>query len=225
MRLGRAIETALKGQPSECEACYGSGQPGSQAWLDWLDESQDDEPDRRPPPTKCPDCQGTGHNLSGYLPPVEVNPQLLRRMTEEEGGFYDEDMAPWLVSLGDAPGGALASASGTASEQAGALELLGPDGVDARTRVTPRGEHGDEDMLMVWCESSAKPSPWRAPDGTLRHDRRMDLGVALDRLPRWRRGELLHARQRRERATRRQVEDLVESVAEATDMPARLFLR
>ncbi len=76
-RLGRRVLEVLEGQPDECESCGGSGESESSivealtaavgvSGTITLTGSGDDVI------VSCPDCHGTGANLRGRLPPVEM---------------------------------------------------------------------------------------------------------------------------------------------------------
>jgi hypothetical protein len=193
-KLGRDLLEALEGQPSECQA-----DECSEGLLPYDGEGEfcGFGP--------CPDCHGTGHNLRGVLPAVEVSVQLVRRLHEDEGGLYSDSTARWIAEMGEHPSRALATHGTTAAEQAEALELLGPDGVDARTRVVPRGEHrrdvgvGPRAVDIVTLDQSIIArgwEPWTSPRFWTYDGKR----TRRELLPRWRRGELRHAAQRRERA-------------------------
>lgn len=167
-KLGRAVLRALEGQPSECQ------NPKCEAGQRTYSVGG---------PVECSICHGTGHNLRGCLPEVEPSPQLRRRMTEGEGGFFDDTMAAWLTRLqGDQDYGC-------------ALELLGPRGVDDRTRVTSRGEHRHRRVIHDGSAADVRISSRVLDPHSQLPDERW-------RLPRWRRGELRHAQQRQERRRR-----------------------
>ena len=84
VRMGKRLLEALEGQPSEC---HGS------ACVLW----------RGTPWVDCPDCKGTGHNLRGYLPPIDVSPQL-RRRSLDAGGETNETWLGIIPSLDAAQG-------------------------------------------------------------------------------------------------------------------------
>jgi hypothetical protein len=123
-------------------------------------------------PEDCPSCHGTGHNLRGVVPPIEWSPQIRNRHQDALFGWGADEHSSWLSELsGD--------------------ELLAP--VGPYRRVVPRGEH-----------RAVRPATIEA-NWTL-EERINALGWgevaclhAYPRAPRWRRGELRHADQRRNR--------------------------
>jgi hypothetical protein len=190
-RVGMRLLEALEGQPDECQGCEGTkrqhwanvepklGGPWALAWVPG---------DARDVPARdCPDCHGTGHNLRGVLPEVEHSPQLRRRIREIYVYRSSNHGRCWLDTLDVHPGYGV-------------------------TRVVPRGEHR--------CRNATEPGGWVgsrsrriervrvtgyremrwAPQSSMPSDPRARARWASSRMPRWRRGELLHAQQRRERA-------------------------
>lgn len=154
----------------------------------------------------CPDCQGTGHNLAGYLPEPEVSPQLRRKRADQgmDADGVRSTSDTWLdTELGQwAPGWGLFRVAPSRCAQVHTPDDLerGEKGLTHRTRVTPRGEHRH---TGAW--PSAAEAHRRAPKGS---EQRRD---ALDRLiserlwdcysspdfglhwPRWRRGAVIRA--------------------------------
>lgn len=173
-RLGQHILDAIEGQPSSCQACE-----GNPPWYGSGPSSKQ----------RCDACNQSGHNLRGYLPEPEVSPQLRRRIADgwalSEGELWDGE-PNWLHDL--------------------ALE----HGVSSRrTRVTPRGEHRevdpDDPIAMaqdLYEHATQDPHGFHTASRTPPpHDAHI-RAYYLRRLPRWRRGELKHAQQRREREAR-----------------------
>jgi hypothetical protein len=166
-RVGRRLLAALEGQPDECLGwCWsGDSSPGAV------------------PVKDCPDCHGTGHNLRGVMPEVEVTPAMMAKCAEawplesQTGGA----LQPWARALGIT----------RAAVDAWALaRMRSPGKPHTSTRVVPRGEHresGDEARRCL---------DWTPQPGENAADRNT---YAWRCTPRWRRGELFHDKQRRER--------------------------
>jgi hypothetical protein len=175
-RLGRDLLAALEGQPSECQArgCHGgrlNSEPLIQVTHDAL------------PP--CPDCHGTGHNLRGVLPAVEVPAARRRKGYEARRGQVRPEtpqLAQWCQDLYEAGRdfGWTYLAPHRADRQHG-------EDRTTETRVVPRGEHRTKTLL--------------GGGGLYPHERYSAERVeAL--LPRWRRGEIEHDRKQAERRLR-----------------------
>jgi len=122
--------------------------------------------------SSCPDCHGTGHNLAGVLPGLEWSAQVRRKT-----------------------GDALWANWGTGKPCAGWISGMPYSTWD--TRTVPRGEHRKcprSERTAIGVELRDQQRGW------------MRTGYAADgvspvedrsRWPRWRRGELRHAEQRR----------------------------
>jgi hypothetical protein len=180
VRLGRRLLAALEGQPSECQRCEGRAWTGS-AWQV--------PPSQRP----CPDCHGTGHNLHGVLPPVRDSEQAVVkaadafRTASRDSRGRSELVAAWQGEV--------------INRDRRRINLA----MSKPTRVVPRGEHRNEQrMLGAWLPGRNVAHRLR-PNLDGRIESRMSLnGFRNDfcdhaKLPRWRRGELKHAEQRRAR--------------------------
>lgn len=224
-RLGQHILDAIEGQPSECQRCHGKPHTvisdiTRQALGRFATRAEAERAYRKGLAGEplyslsflgeCPDCQGTGHNLAGYLPKPEASPRLRRKRADQgmDADGVRSTSDTWLdTELGQwSPGWGLFRVAPNEGAQVHTPDDLeqGTNGLTHRTRVTPRGEHRH---TGAW--PSAAEAHRRAPKGgELRRD-------ALDRLiserlwdcysspdfglhwPRWRRGELKHAQQRR----------------------------
>jgi hypothetical protein len=116
VKRGQWLLDALEGQPSECQGKHG-----------YVSHTSVHYRTSHTAPEPCPDCRGTGHNLAGVLPRVEVDsPQLRRRYFDSGEG---EDGRSWLRMV--------------PSIDAGAGQMLTVSGPTKQTRVVPRGEHLD----------------------------------------------------------------------------------
>lgn len=240
-RLGHRLLSALEGQPSECQRPYCEfgvtqdddgyvrARPGkgyvrcetpAPAGVPSDDFGADhDGADVRL--IRCPTCRGTGHNLSGVLPPVVDSEAAIATVAD---ALAVEFLDPFggRVGLCDWQ----REVYNRNRERVEALARADENG-NPRTRVVPRGEHrtGDDpneppgaitgiradidtqgyeagDMVRVRGYGYGR---W-APRSTQRL-RRSSYAAQADGkgspeslMPRWRRGELLHAEQRRERA-------------------------
>jgi hypothetical protein len=124
---------------------------------------------------KCPDCHGTGHNLAGVLPPVEWSPAVRRKVADGYARPLDAPDQSWDERLADE------------------LSESRPGFAGLATRVVPRGEHHDESEVgeRGWAPPSTVSDRWYSGDEMV--EPRGSL------VPRWRRGELKHAEQRRVR--------------------------
>ena len=189
-RMGQRLLDAIAGQTSECQDCGGCGWE----WLEYVEEPDypGAPPSSQDARTDCHDCHGTGHNLAGVLPGLVWSAQDRRRWSE----------------------------AGPSSEFT-AAQRVGPALFDqvcdfGPTRTVPRGEHRK-------C-----PRSERAAIGVeLRDQQRgwMRTGYAADgvspvedrsRWPRWRRGELRHDEQRRQREVMRSLEHAHELASTST---------
>lgn len=159
----------------------------------------------------CPDCQGTGHNLRGILPPLEWSPAVRRAVVDHVQALHDgasENLPSWKIELGRR------AASPGQRVLSGALKLT-IAGWNERTRVTPRGRHVLQpdtgptgvklrDQLRganVWHANAAPESPMQVhPPQAARHDAHV-RDWKRSKFPRWRRGELRRALQRWETST------------------------
>lgn len=204
-RLGRRLLAALEGQPSECRA-FGCmrGQE--------LFEGSDGVDHVR----ACPTCRGTGHNLGGVLPAVGDSEATIIAVADAIRTLAGR------VTAEDARRAALATLSPSQHE----VYLRSTEQVEARlasrTRAVARGQHrtasSDEppgaitgmrvdiatqgyqvgDLIRVQGYGVGR---W-APRSTERA--RREAGKQReDLMPHWRRGELRHSEQRRERECRR----------------------
>jgi hypothetical protein len=149
------------------------------------------EPTR--PPTTCEACHGTGHNLSGALPAVEWSPALLRKLEDMREGDGLPEASDWVDRLIAAGGEALSSARVAWSER------------HPQTRVVPRGEH-----VRSWILVLNRTTTRILPDDD-DHAAHVHTWLLRRELPRWRRGELKHSEQRRERARRQAMETIAQS--------------
>ena len=174
-RMGQRLLDAIAGQPSECQRCDGV------LPAEWIRKG------------RCGLCHGTGHNLRGVLPGLVWSAQARRKGWEATRGAGDSDgrermpLMRMLYEAGREHGWAYM-----------APHRANPSGEDwtVATRTVPRGEH--RDLCMI--EAGTRPSTlderitdrgmleWTAPE-------RGSRGPTL--APRWRRGELQHAEQRR----------------------------
>ena len=121
----------------------------------------------------CPDCHGTGHNLHGVLPPAEWSMQVRRKVNDAVAIPRNASR----LRSNDVEVGNDGWTHGV-SEQ---CNWSGP------TRVVPRGEH----RRAVDRVDNRGWYPKKTP-----------IVRALSLLPRWRRGEIKHAEQRRTRPRR-----------------------
>ena len=142
------------------------------------------------------ECHGTGHNLRGVLPPLVLSAQLQRRVVDAYQGAAAGGEC-WTQQLFDtAP---------VFEHDAGGSYWTGArcaDGVSlAMTRTVPRGEHRQPltGLVAVRLMSALRRAGRELPSVDLRINGRGDDFADLvdSRLPRWRRGELRHAEQRR----------------------------
>jgi hypothetical protein len=155
----------------------------------------------------CTICNGTGHNLRGVLSPV-VSPAIRRKVADATAQLDHAqrwDGTCWVDTM----------AKMMPFGWARLLQAMPGDKepeLHAQWRVVPRGEHRD---LTQTGDSSLYP-----------HDRyATDQVDAM--LPRWRRGELRHAQQRRERERAvRSDSDIVRAAEEyiATDQGRSMAL-
>jgi hypothetical protein len=179
-RLGRRLLAAIEGQPSGCQGCGGSG-------LGFYEDS------RRHAREECPDCHGTGHNLHGVLPPAQDSEQAVVkaadafRTASRDSRGRSELVAAWQGEV--------------INRDRRRINLA----MSKPTRVVPRGEHRNEQrMLGAWLPGRNVAHRLR-PNLDGRIESRMSLnGFRNDfcdhaKLPRWRRGEIKHAEQRRAR--------------------------
>jgi len=198
-RIGLRLFAALEGQPSECQAgcdegrvwadgvrCrYESESDAQEAVQRWEQYGQrglvGEDPGRllgwhatSSQRADCPDCHGTGHNLHGVLPPVRDSEHVIR------------SVADGLAATLRAGSGQLLS-----SHQADVYDR-NRERIDAGmvTRVVPRGEHRHRRAQSESLDERITER-WRSPTST--------IAFNTTRLPRWRRGELKHAEQRRDR--------------------------
>lgn len=178
VRLGRRLLAALEGQPSECQRCEGVEQ--------WAKVHPSVEPLHRDHAGRllgCPDCRGTGHNLAGVLPPVAYPAVAIAKAMD---GYRVPDLEDEPAA--DSPRGRTRAAQ----REVMSARLLTDSRNSERladTRVVPRGQHRNLDGHR---DSDAFMSGgWTLPaKGDLQPD---------EHLPRWRRGEIKHAEQRRRR--------------------------
>jgi hypothetical protein len=112
-RTGAKLLAMLGDQPDDCPECYGYGDVDDLC---------------------CPDCEGTGSNLGGYLPEVQASPAAWRRCSDS--GHYRKDTdAGWLDNF---------------------EPLRDPSpSMHRPTRVAPRGEQETLDQLQVRVASRA----------------------------------------------------------------------
>lgn len=235
VRLGRRLLAAIEGQPSECQRCIGL-----------LAESPEGHVYRRggTPSTsgvyyvhslKCPcgrsenetialkadcrACHGSGHNLAGTLPPVEVSPhrRCRARDTINAQNARPARHGPLPQRIADAyeagreSGWTLRTELDAIDDRDRPLAWLAF--VDRRVarglpiggvvpvqriaaRVVPRGQHRrvSSNPEGQSLDERINAKYW-APVGRSERDK--------SHLPRWRRGELRHSEQRRERERRR----------------------
>lgn len=201
IRQGRRLLAAIEGQPSECRRClsngYVLGRPG--AGDEWI-------PDMTR--TQCPDCHGTGHNLSGTLPQVEHSAAARRKGRDgaEAAGDHNRQRAESTQTLYEA------GRDHGWTYLAPHRENESGEDWTTWTRTRPRGEHRHSAP-----DTGPNGRPLRdivmgehvVTQATIRLEDEHDLADAhvraylLTRLPRWRRGELRHSEQRRKRERRR----------------------
>ena len=181
-RLGQHILDALEGQPGGCQAdgC-------ERGHLEWGGEIN----------PVCLACNGSGHNLRGTLPPIEWSPAVVVAVADcirHDSPPRPRSSPRWTWVLYHEHEGLRARVDA----------LVDPGRTVCRTRVCPRGEH-------------RRHVPDIGPNGRKLHDIHMgehEVTIALvqsdqhdahirarrySRLPRWRRGELEHARTRSQR--------------------------
>ena len=209
-RMGQRLLDAIAGQPSECQAGCTFINPTVRAGSKYsrLPKSRLYRVDpvsaaSTSLPTAhsswiCPDCHGTGHNLAGVLPGLVWSAAVTRRYIDADN--TGQMRGGWLADLGTIKEmSALRFRSATRTVPRGEHR----DGVNAsdwhpcgahvlRGRMADRLAHGQRDGL-------ASPIHWRlrlqgppAPDGA-----EPALLTRRNLEPRWRRGELRHAEQRR----------------------------
>lgn len=205
---------SAEAQPSKCDRCKGLGRTPTRAdikaGLGKPGMAVAYDATGCPVSVSCGPCRGTGHNLAGALPPIECSPAVHRKIHDSHLGHgFDAHPEAWTY--------------GRDSE--GTLLSPHPDGADTRTRVVPRGEHRMADDpneppgAFVGMRADVAGQGYEvgdrirvrgygygrwAPRSTVR-DRRAWVahvggkGPPESLMPRWRRGELRHAEQRRER--------------------------
>lgn len=170
-RRGRLILAALEDQPDKCEACNGSGL----CTLSMLSRPHAKD-------HSCLRCNGSGHNLRGFLPPVEW-PSVVRRKVADSA-HYSHGPGSWASEL--------------------AHEML-PDlspSMMRPTRVVARGEHRGIEGSMTSNGREVGgfgPYRWCPESNGVRFSETHGYSRLLSFAPRWRRGEIKHAEQRRER--------------------------
>ena len=120
--LGLRILGELEGQPDACQACKGEDSLrrfevegryeltdtlnalSAMGWITSNDGGRHGE-------ARCRSCRGSGHNLRGYLPPVEWSAPVRRKVADASRAVqhYDVRLAPWMrmvaESIGDSPSG------------------------------------------------------------------------------------------------------------------------
>jgi hypothetical protein len=146
---------------------------------------------------RCPDCQGTSHNLRGTLPPLEWSPAVRRAVVDHVQALHDgasENLPSWKTELGRR------AASPGQRVLSGALKLT-IAGWNERTRVTPRGRYVLQpdtgptgvklrDQLRganVWRANAASESPMQVhPPQAPHHDAHV-RDWKRSKFPRWRR--------------------------------------
>lgn len=199
VRLARRVLAALGGQPSECNGCDGKAKR-------WAPRSG---------PVPCPDCRGTGHNLRGTLPPLRPTPPLRRRRADqgldEDGVRVDETWLDDPALVGEmAPGWALLSKPMRESsvgldrlfrierELAEGKELAERETIAwPETRVVPRGEHRPMETAHGASLDARITARGLRRDGFPKRGCPPEVcSEQYPRRPRWRRGELRHAKLR-----------------------------
>lgn len=188
IRRGRRLLAALEGQPSECQSRCRDGR-------DWSQNT-------------CMTCRGTGHNLAGALPAVVDSEASVWRAADSydaslrrqnpRGGITDRqrEILQRAQASGRWPDGAAGPVFRTTLTS-------GRDVVRHGARVGFRGQHRREAMTEPDQERGASITRqlWaRAWGGYASHVMAWQF---MRTVPRWRRGELLHAEQRRAREERR----------------------
>jgi len=154
----------------------------------------------------CPDCNGTGRNLAGVLPGLEWSAQDVRKATDG-AGTHGRGVPPWQADV---------YAAGERRMRACTRMVNGANVLDGRTRTVPRGEHRDIVNARDWegldrrgfsidgCwpfdiarwVRIGEPIPYTL-DQRINWRGRGRPGPMCSWMPRWRRGELRHAEQRR----------------------------
>ena len=209
-KVARRLLAATEGQPSKCPTpeCH------SGRWLsaEAIDRRARGQPCH--PAEDCPDCKGTGHNLRGTLPPIEWSPAIVVAVADCIRHDSPPNPGPrhrwtWLAY------------GGHASLRARVDMLVNPGRTSCHTRVCPRGWH--RAIIFIQCPRGASQEyrghtricrgwplvAWlgRLSSGGMgphRHDAHVHAWRSWT-LPRWRRGELKHARRQREQTAARKV--------------------
>lgn len=190
-RMGQRLLDALAGQPSECVRCTGNSAGHGRLWVSARDGNGTRD---------CPDCRGTGRNLAGVLPGLEWSPAVRRKVSD---------------SVHAAQGAGLFGAELSADDprwNGWTWQVGAPFGIHITedTRTVPRGEHRLPltGLVAVRLMAALLRAGRELPSVDLRINGRGDDFADLvgSRLPRWRRGELRHAEQRRQRYAVRTLE-------------------
>ena len=228
-RLGQRILDMLEGQPSECRyhLCRDGFELESPALL-----LPGEMPQHAFTGRDCPSCRGTVRNLQGKLPPLEWSPAVRRKHKDSVDARQGETRRSWIEDIEvpiltalytdlnrawcppnhrgewDPPQGFKKLAEVERRLKTGLRPLPSDCRCGRnRTRTVPRGEHrGHVGDPHRWCPQST----WAQRDVRLPQSgsptANTPPGWTWDMMPRWRRGELEHARQRREREARSRIE-------------------
>ncbi len=140
---------------------------------------------------QCPNCHSTGHNLRGDLPPLEWSPAVRRKAIDSElaRGEVNQQRDSWTFAIFCSLATLRIARQGT-----GAIVR------DNSTRTVPRGEHrrGNDPVVPSSRVSGYGPYRWCPPSNGVRHTPDDGFAPVLAYAPRWRRGELKHARRAEE---------------------------